>query len=381
MTEKYPIFNVSLEDRRIEEDEIEPGGYLTKFWVNHKSLGRSLVKLEELTAPAWSEKIVFEIAKMLSLPAARYELGVMGDRQQNIVISPDYKDSQLNYITGDRLIKSSVARYQYNVSNSIKALEDNKVGLPAGYTAPQGIRNGTDLFVGYLMLDALVTNDDRHGGNWEVGIDSLGTKTLAPLFDNGASFGCDYGSSVYDRLSASEYSQTIISMLGVTPTEAWEQARLINPQAAAIWLDQLNKIEQDEFTNVFERIPETRIDFKAKQFASALLDYNRQQLAYLHQQQKRVENIGPIIFNYLRLKQNREVESDTSIIQFDPQSKILSYQDRKNSQEYLQARLAEGKWFNLKSNISEEKERYLVNEIAPEITWQLKERQNRKRQR
>lgn len=228
------------------------------------------------------------------------------------------------------------------------------------------------------MLDALVTNDDRHGANWEIGLDPTGAKTHAPLFDNGASFGCDYGSSVYDRLSPSEYSQTIVSMFGVSPTEAWEQTRLINPQAASILLDRLSRVKQGKFKKVFDRIPETRIEPIAKQFALKLLDYNRQQMIYLHQQQKRIENVAPVLFDYLRLKRNREVQSDRSIVKFDSQSKILSYQDKQNSSEYLQARLVNGKWFNLKSNVSQEKEAYLVDEIAPKIVQQSKSKPNRK---
>ena len=73
----------------------------------------------------------------------------------------------------------------------MKVLIDNQVQLPPKYNPPPNIANGADLFVGYLFLDHLICNNDRHSGNFEVGISDRGTKIMAPVFDNGASFGAD----------------------------------------------------------------------------------------------------------------------------------------------------------------------------------------------
>lgn len=275
MSKKYTQFNVSKSQRSLDEEEIEPGGYLTKFWVDHPQLGRSLVKLDEETAPGWSEKVVYEIAKLLNLPTARYELGVYNG-QQNISLSQNFKDSKLTYINGDTLIRSSLDEYKYNADNSLQALEINEVKLPSDYQPPAGIQNGADLFVGYLMLDTLVTNNDRHGGNWEIGIDNRGEKTLAPVYDNGASFGVDFGSLVYDNKTPTEYTDNIVSMFGVRLDEAFDRATAIRPEAAKVWRSQLEKIDCFTIEGLFNRIPQKLISTKAKTFALELVDSNQQ---------------------------------------------------------------------------------------------------------
>lgn len=129
---KFEIYYVDDKQKQTVTNRKESGGYLTKFWVDHPQLGRSLVKLDEDTAPGWSEKIVYELTKLLKLPAARYELGRY-QNQRNISLSPDFKDPSLTYINGDTLIRSSVDDYRYNVTNSFKALELNQVKLPKNY--------------------------------------------------------------------------------------------------------------------------------------------------------------------------------------------------------------------------------------------------------
>ena len=277
MIEKYIQYDVIQQQRSLDEEEIEPGGYLTKFWVNHPKLGRSLVKLDEDTAPGWSEKVVYELAKLLNLPAARYELGIYNS-QRNISISPDFKDRKLTYINGDTLIRESITEYRYDVDNSLQALIQNEVKPPKNYQPPEGIQSGADLFVGYLMLDALVNNNDRHGGNWEIGIDNRANKTLAPVYDNGASFGVDFGSLVYDNKTPKEYSETIVSMFGVNLEEAFNRAAAIRPEAAAIWRSQLEKVDRFEIQDLFNRVPTGLISQKALEFAFGLIDQNQQKL-------------------------------------------------------------------------------------------------------
>src|SRR6266496_4341526 len=53
---------------------------------------------------------------------------------------------------------------------------------------PSDIRAALDVFTGYILLDALIANQDRHHGHWGA-IRLQGEKTLrlAPSFDHGAS--------------------------------------------------------------------------------------------------------------------------------------------------------------------------------------------------
>lgn len=219
----------------------------------------------------------------MGLPATRYELGTY--QGQNATLSLDYRRAGLNYINGDSLIKTTLNDTKYSVSNSLEALEQNGVSVPPGFEKSESVRDGADVFVGYLMFDDLIANNDRHGGNWEVGIDNRGNKYLAPVYDNGASFGCDFGSFVYDNKTPQQYSTEIVSMFGVSTNETYQEAARIRPQAARYWQERLSRRSPNDFVTLFDRIPANQINDKAKNYALELLDYNQSKILGLESSQ------------------------------------------------------------------------------------------------
>lgn len=101
----YSIFAI---DPAMEIEElvipVEGTGYLRKFWVEHPQLGQSLIKIEEDTAPAWSEKVSYEIAARLKLPAASYEFGELVDwsnyaDRTKVIVSPNFKSGEIRIFT------------------------------------------------------------------------------------------------------------------------------------------------------------------------------------------------------------------------------------------------------------------------------------------
>jgi hypothetical protein len=102
------------------------------------------------------------------------------------------------------------------------------------------------------------------------------------------------------------------------------------------------------------------------------LKYNQKQLLNLRQelsnelQQRRVNNIAPILIDYLRLNQKAKVENARTIVEYNPETKMLTYQNKADNQ-YLKARFDKGKWIDVGSNISSNKESQFVNEIARKI--------------
>ena len=164
----YPVFEIDPSMRISDPIEAsESTGYLRKFWLVHPQLGKSLVKLEEETAPAWSEKVGYEIAKRLGLTAARYEIGILVGWKEypdntRIILSPNFKQADMRYFQGAELLAQTSPDYSYSVREVFQALEQNRVRLPTDYRPPDGIKDGADLFVGYLLLDSLIANNDRH---------------------------------------------------------------------------------------------------------------------------------------------------------------------------------------------------------------------------
>ena len=52
----------------------------------------------------------------------------------------------------------------------------------------EGVASASDLFAGYLMLDALIGNTDRHHENWAI-IQAGRQYCLAPTFDHASCLG------------------------------------------------------------------------------------------------------------------------------------------------------------------------------------------------
>ena len=83
----------------------------------------------------------------------------------------------------DRLIPRAKERLGHNLDHVYQVLSPlDAVAMPGGLTA-------YDQFCGYLFLDALVANRDRHEENWGVLRDPEGRVTLAPSYDHGNSLG------------------------------------------------------------------------------------------------------------------------------------------------------------------------------------------------
>ena len=280
----YPVLQLDP-SMKIEEliDPIESTGYLRKFWLEHPQLGRSLIKLEEDTAPAWSEKVSYEVATRLKLPAASYEIGELVGwsnypAKTKVIVSPNFKQADTRYVQGEKLLAQTNPDFSYSVREVLETLTQNRVQLPSGYQAPEGINDGTDLFVGYLLLDSLIANNDRHSGNWEIGLDSRGIKSLAPVYDNGASFATTFGSLVYENYTVEQYMNTDLSMFGEFQAETFKQAAELRPKAAMVWLKQLASVEIQQLEPIFARLPSDRVTSEARAFAIELLAYNRTQL-------------------------------------------------------------------------------------------------------
>lgn len=84
--------------------------------------------------------------------------------------------------------RPGVLRPGHSLTNIQTAL--NGFGAPPGFTGP-GEMDAFDVFAGYMLLDALIANRDRHEQNWAVLIPALTTPQprLAPSYDHAGGLG------------------------------------------------------------------------------------------------------------------------------------------------------------------------------------------------
>ena len=76
---------------------------------------------------------------------------------------------------------------QHTVRRVIASLKQPilEIGPPLGFSEGSAL----DAFVGYLALDALIGNQDRHHENWGVIVGADGDVRLAPTYDHASSLG------------------------------------------------------------------------------------------------------------------------------------------------------------------------------------------------
>jgi hypothetical protein len=302
MTKKYQIYNIAPE--LILDEQIDDG-MLRKDWYLHPELGKCLFKeaapSQAIISEArtdWTEKVVNEIAELLNLPVARYELanGYFEESAELVegVVSINCIPENAEIFTGEDFLIQSIDYdrdnpSQYTIENVLKALDLAEVKPPCNWQNPiPGIDTGAELFVGYMLLDCYVTNSDRHDHNWS--IMSVGERLeLVPSFDHGISLGStdeDDGkpnmplSDYVNRYSQSCFQEGYNKLPTLT---IFERAAKLYPKSAQIWLEQLTAITPDQIDEIFERIPEGRITQASANFAKGLIEYNRTELLKLYQ--------------------------------------------------------------------------------------------------
>ena len=160
---------------------------------------------------------------------------------------------------------------------------------------PAGITTAPEQFVGYLMLDALVGNTDRHHENWAVVVaQNTRDAELAPLYDTASCLGRERADDdrlrrlsgkpgaptfeAYWRKMPSRWYRDPGDRKPLHPLDAFHVAAQRYPAAAAIWRDQLALLSDDAITELTASVPVACMGESARQFAAKMLQYGRDQL-------------------------------------------------------------------------------------------------------
>ena len=192
---------------------------------------------------------------------------------------------------------------KHNLANIFNTFEPLQVQLPRE-PAPPYFTTAQQIFLGYLMLDAWIGNTDRHHENWAL-IRRLEngdvTNRLAPTHDHAASLGCMLQDDErHERLTTKDrgrtveaYAQSAKARSAIYANEAdarplplldaFRVASTYNPDAAKVWLEQLESVTIGLVAGVLARLPAERISDVGKQFAARMLATNRQRLLDLRQ--------------------------------------------------------------------------------------------------
>jgi hypothetical protein len=171
-----------------------------KFWFEDEHLGRSLFKEgRPNTGENWAERLAAELALVIGLPHAYYELAQFRERMG--VISKSFVPAGGRLIHGNELL-GDVSNETNNLDRKFYQDRSHTITrvfsffrrvtevLPPVNFVPFGrVELAIDVFVGYLMFDAWIANQDRHNQNWGL-VRGFGDNIhLAPSYDHGSSMG------------------------------------------------------------------------------------------------------------------------------------------------------------------------------------------------
>ncbi len=297
------VINVSVSS----EQSLETLGTKPKFWFKDDKLGQCLCKIvRPNTGEDWSEVLSAGIASAIALPHAEYHLANYDGKRA--VVSPSVVQKNDALLLGNELLVRIAETYDvgaarfhqtaHTVNLVFTALESIALlKFPAGWLAPPIIKTPPELFVGYLALDALVGNTDRHHENWGI-IATLERPSavlrLAPTFDHASSLGCheldarkaerlrsndkNFSCEAYAARARSCFFRDPADNRPMGPVEAFVEASNRHRTAARHWIERVAAVTDEHIAILLNEVPEDRLSTISREFATRLLQENRRRI-------------------------------------------------------------------------------------------------------
>ena len=167
-------------------------GTKPKFWYDDNR--RLFKEARAATGEDWAEKVASELCTLLGTPHAIYDLAIWNGKRG--VVTETFVPDGARLVHGNELLGHLVPGYprteffhvrQHTLRRVLAIIGD--VLPPIGFEPFPGVVSGGDIFLGYLMIDTWIANQDRHHENW--GLVTVKDKKihLAPSYDHASSLG------------------------------------------------------------------------------------------------------------------------------------------------------------------------------------------------
>jgi len=297
-----------MEEYKIEEitarDEMEQLGTKEKFWFYDKDESKKLFKIGRPgTGEDWSEKIAYELAILLDIPCAKYELAIWDDKQGTV--STSFVPNGARLVHGNELL---VAFYNDEYPKSKKYhLTDYKLSIVldlidneldwlelAEEIEDKEIYKPIDMFIGYLIFDTWISNQDRHHENWGI-ILSEDNVYFAHTYDHAAGLGSKVSDEEADkRLRTNDKNYNVKKFVTRAKTPFYDDnnkkmktidvAKMLiekYPTQTCYWIDKIEEISKEDINNILNKVPTQFMSSVSKEFASSLLHENKERLLSL----------------------------------------------------------------------------------------------------
>lgn len=293
---------VSIDDWSVAG--IETQGQHEHYWYAHPSQVRTWLFKPARVERDWAmredivEKLGCEFARLIGVPAANVELATLEGKPGALV--EDARLHQWELQLGQVLMSEVVDDYDpsdrehhgYNVWNIRRALE--RFAPPPTFDFPAEF-GAFDVFVGYLLLDALIAHCDRHERNWAVTLPPPAvnqSEALCASFDHAASLGFTLTDDKREGLSAGRNGDSVAGWASRARARRFERkageecqtlvdlarsaAELCPAQTREYWSARVLSVECDSVNDVVAAAPD--LTDIARRFTVELVMVNRGRL-------------------------------------------------------------------------------------------------------
>ncbi len=245
------------------------------------------------------EKVAAEVARVIEVPAARVELAEFQGKRGTASLNFVRRDAGQDLVHGDELLGGHVIGYardkvfrhsSHSIHNIVKA-----IGSVFTDRATRDLQLTT--FAGFLVLDALIGNTDRHHQNWGVlrrtGPDDQMEQEMAPSFDHASSLGRNESDA---RLRRRLDENTVLDYArkgrggifwssedakGANPLGLAERAARQWPQYFSPWLPRLAQLDDAAFLDIVNLVPPDWMSQIQREFCFRFLVLTRSELQKL----------------------------------------------------------------------------------------------------
>jgi len=300
-----------MEEYKIEEitarDEMEQLGTKEKFWFYDKDENKKLFKIgRPETGEDWSEKIAYELTVLLGIPSAKYELAIWDNKKGTV--STSFVPNGARLVHGNELLvafhndeypkseKYHLTDYKLSVVLDLIDNELNWLEL-AEEIEDLEISKPIDIFIGYLIFDTWISNQDRHHENWGI-ILSEDNVYFAHTYDHAAGLGSKVSDEEADkRLRTNDTNYNVKKFVTRAKTPFYDDNNtkmktidvakvLIDkyPIQTCYWIDKVEKISEKDISNILHKVPIQFMSSISKEFASSLLHENKERLLSLRRE-------------------------------------------------------------------------------------------------
>lgn len=299
--EDYKIYDIS----HVESDLLEPLGTKSKFWYSsdgEEFLFKSVESSNGIRlGEDWAEKIACELATLLGLPHVHYELAIYKGKR-GVITKNFISERGEQLMLGNELLETFISSEDGNnpniqyVDDVYQIMVNTVINKPIGFSSLKEIKTASEFFVGYLMFDALISNQDRHNENWGTINTVKGIKHLAPSYDHGASLARNISDEIRNiRLTTKDRGQEVSQFVlkakswflnretnsRIKLLDAFNEYALMEREAAKSWLKILRELDDDKIHLLISRVPEELMSPVAKDFTFKLIQCNQLNLLAL----------------------------------------------------------------------------------------------------